>query len=406
MSILETPRGKKWLAQFDPLDLDAAVRLVTSLELVSGREIEEGLLLLLESLAARLTRPIALFATRELRKAELNKLPSRHYLGSIDDKKFHPTAVGPGHDVGSEGRTAQLIGNIGVCNRIFLDHPSLEQMAKRNVRHIVLLDDFIASGKRTASFLSHFYEHPTIKSWVSLKYVTFHAVAYSVAEPGLKRLRRTRPAVNLEFHRGCPTFHRQRWSNDERKAVSAICRKYAENLRAQDRRHPLGYRNSQALMVSEYGCPNNVPAIIWSRSPRWAALFPAATIPIDLRPEFELASEYQSISARLTRLGQRRLSQNPALATFDDTARKLVVFLSAVSRRFRRYMHLSIVTGLSVEECKSFRAQCLEWGLISSSNVLTDAGRAELARLRQNQPPFPAVDRRDEPYYPKSLRRS
>jgi hypothetical protein len=125
----------------------------------------------------------------------------------------------------------------------------------------------------------------------------------------------------------------------------------------------------------------------------------------DLLPEFMAPSEYQSISARLARLGQHRLSQIPDLASFDDTARKLVLFLGAVSRRFRRYIHLSIVTGLSVGECQILRAQCLQWGLISSDNVLTEAGRTELARLRNKRPPLPMVDRADEPYYPKSLRR-
>jgi hypothetical protein len=210
----------------------------------------------------------------------------------------------------------------------------------------------------------------------------------------------------VEFHRGCPTFDRQRWSDAERRAVSAICHKYAERVHPGDRRHALGYGNSQALIVLEYNCPNNVPAIIWSRSPRWSPLFPGRMVPSDLLPEFMAPSEYQSISARLARLGQNRLSQNPNLAGFDDTARKLVLFLSAVSRRFRRYIHLSMVTGLSVSECRVLRTQCLRWGLISSENVLTEAGRAELARLRSRRSPLPVVDSSDEPYYPKSLRRS
>lgn len=405
MSILDTRRGQEWLAQFDPLDIDAAIRLVTALELVPSREIEAALLHLLEGLATRLTLPIALFAARELGVGELRQLPGHHYLGSVDNKSFHPPAVGPGHDVGSEGRIAQLIGNLRVRNRVFLDHPSLTQMAKRKVRHIVLVDDFIASGKRISSFLAHLYEHPTVKSWVSLKYVAFSAVAYSATEAGSKRLQRCRPPLHVEFHRGCPTFDRQRWSDAERRAVSGICHKYAERVHVVDRPHALGYRNSQALMVLEYNCPNNVPAIVWSRSPRWSPLFPRRMIPTDLLPEFMAPSEYQSISARLVRLGQHRLSQNPDLIGFGDTARKLVLFLSAVSRRFRRYVHLSTVTGLSVSECRSLRTQCLQWGLISSENVLTEAGRTELARLRSKGPLFPPVDSSDEPYYPQSLRR-
>lgn len=406
MSILETQRGQDWLAQFDPLDLDAGIRLVTSLQLVSSHEIESGLLHLLEILATRVTLPIALFAAREVRVTELNQLPGRHYFGTIDDKAFHPPAVGPGHDVGSEGRAAQLIGNLGVRNRVFLDHPSLAQMAKRNVRHIVLVDDFVASGRRIASFLAHLYDHPTVKSWVSLKYLTFHAITYTATESGLKRLQRCRPPITVEFHQGCPTFDRQRWSDAERRATSAICHKYAERVHVADRRHALGYRNSQVLMVFEYSCPNNVPAIIWSRSPGWTPLFPRRMVPADLLPEFTTPSEYESISARLARLGQHRLSQNPDIAGFDDTARKLMLFLSAVSRRFRRYVHLSIVTGLSVNECQILRTQCLQWGLISSENVLTEAGRIELARLRIKRSAHPAVDTVDEPYYPTSLRRS
>jgi hypothetical protein len=163
VSLLESERGIRWLDQFTSTERGAAIELADSLDLVSHQQFETGL----ETTLARLVSDLgageyAAFAVRELRPAELIDLPGGNYLGSLDDKKFRPRAVGPG-GVGSEGRIAQLIRNLA-RQHIVLDHPSIRAMTTRKIRHIILVDDFIGSGDRVATFLSHICKHPTIRS--------------------------------------------------------------------------------------------------------------------------------------------------------------------------------------------------------------------------------------------------
>ena len=90
---------------------------------------------------------------------------------------------------GSEVRVANIIRNICRSDpEKFLNHPEIRSMREAKCRAIVFVDDFIGSGDRAREFLNGFWLKPTITSWLSLKYIEFHVVAYSGTEDGINRV--------------------------------------------------------------------------------------------------------------------------------------------------------------------------------------------------------------------------
>ncbi|WP_219605177.1 phosphoribosyltransferase-like protein, partial [Vibrio parahaemolyticus] len=59
---------------------------------------------------------------------------------------------------------------------------------------------------------------------------------------------------------------------EERQYAQSICTKYGSQLQKM---HPLGYQDSQLLVVFKDNCPNNSLPILWSSSnrPKWIPLF-------------------------------------------------------------------------------------------------------------------------------------
>lgn len=424
ISLIDTTRGKHWLNNFvHPAERDIASRLLSALELISNQLLEAGVRTVIEELAAKRIhkRPLALFAAREISTGELETLPGHNYFGClckdeghlcaadssscIKKRKYKPRAVGPGSNIGSEGRIAQLIGNLAEDRTRFLDHPSLDEMAQRRVDHIVIVDDFSGSGSRIAGFIDHIYAHRTIKSWISSRSVNLFAIAFSATASAQRRIEGLRPKTTLLMHRSCPTFIDVGWDAGEQAEVTQLCKSIGKLVHAEP--WALGYNDTKSLMVFEYGCPNNVPAMLWKSRGAYHAIFPRRQIPLDLLPAFAAPSKADNTNARLRRLRQPNLAKVAQLLQRD--ALSTTLFLAVVAKRARRsvrfYENVSVFSGLSIAECRLLRAKCLEWKLIDHRNHLTEAGYAALARLRkENQIQSREFDKTLRPYYPKALK--
>lgn len=59
-------------------------------------------------------------------------------------------------------------------------------------------------------------------------------------------------------------------SSGERLKANDLAFKFGERL---EKNHPLGYSNSQSLVVFERSCPNNTLPIIWKEKNKWVPLF-------------------------------------------------------------------------------------------------------------------------------------
>lgn len=145
---------------------------------------------------------------------------------------------------------------------------------------IVFIDDFAGSGNQFDKYYRTYIKPQilTNKKIVSLTYLTLFYL------PRAKSLiEKSNPEINIVGNEKHPVFLTDRSVFGSRKNMLPIrefCYSYGENLFAiYDRKtktfnkHPLGYDNSQALIVFAYNPPNNTLPIIWS-SKEWQPLFP------------------------------------------------------------------------------------------------------------------------------------
>ena len=160
-----------------------------------------------------------------------------------------------------------------------LNHPSIETMRSKNCRTIVLVDDFIGSGRRTWKFIQSFWRDRTLTSWRSLKYVQFIVVAYSGTDAGLRLVSKHKARAQVVIERGCPSFNQMPWRKQLINELTNVCKKYGK--KTCKKHMSLGYNSVMGAMVFEHGCPNNAPAILWAPSTDkkpWEALFPDRAI--------------------------------------------------------------------------------------------------------------------------------
>ena len=64
-------------------------------------------------------------------------------------------------------------------------------MRTKHVGRIVVVTDFVGSGKRVREMLEAFRAVATLRSWRSYGLIEFHVVAYSGTEVGLQLVRRS-----------------------------------------------------------------------------------------------------------------------------------------------------------------------------------------------------------------------
>lgn len=197
-------------------------------------------------------------------------MPKSFYFGA--DPKSCPSAVRPGKGVGSEGPVANLIRDLCTVNGAsqWLDHPSIHQMRSTRTKVIILVDDIIGSGSRIRTFLQGFFSHKTIRSWHSYGCFKTIVVSFAAHVEAVNRLSKSRLISQIRsevsIRRGSPE-----WSSSDRKAIEALCIKYAEF--SGKRGIPFGYKDVFTCLAFDYKCPNTAPAIIWAGSNEWRALF-------------------------------------------------------------------------------------------------------------------------------------
>ncbi|MBL29066.1 MAG: hypothetical protein CMM50_16150 [Rhodospirillaceae bacterium] len=402
-ALLYTERGKDWLAQFDAADQEAARKLVTSLTLVSHSGFERVTQQALEDASAENEHPIGFFAVREAD-------PTRSYFDQfVDPDSGKVNALVSGSDHGSEARAASGIRNY--CKTApdrLLNHPALDEMRKMRCRTVVLVDDFIGSGKRTSEFIDALWTDPTFVSWLSLHYVRIVVVAYSGTEKGIKRVERHKAKPALVIERDCPNIKVMPWRQSLRDAVIDVCKRYAR--RTCKNWFWDGFGHELTTLVFEHGCPNNVPAILWApataKTP-WAPLFPNRVIMAGEKSVFPPEIDRGDALVTLLDVGQDKLASSGQLTRRGVNGELILLVLALIAKGQRRQCTLSFATGLNRQTCAEIMQRCVKWGFLTPSFRLTDRGRAELAAAREQGKVYAGVlDRGDANYFPQQLRRA
>lgn len=404
-SLSTTPLGTRWLESFDDVDERAtAALLIDEVLLVSRNDLIRSLRQVIETILTERDAamcPIALFAEREVPK--INKVIQPLFPNSASGRAtgpgVPPIVVDPSiQEIGSEGLIANLITDFARHHgRDVLSHPGPDRMRAERVRHIVIVTDFIGSGKRVWEMLEAFRAVATLRSWRSYKLLTFNVVAYSGTDGGLSTIRSNQLKPVISTVVGCPTLFNM-FAGAHRSRVLALCHRYP-----REHRYPTGFLNGGALIAFAHGMPNNAPPILHSATRGWTPLFPGRST---AGAELSFPSEArETLAKRMTRLLRIR-NANAYLA--DATGNRWIttmMVLKAIEAGARSESAVSARSGLPlsrIEEILSY-TRIARW--TSGRNTLTTLGRLELARLHRRRRRTPALPKPGSPfYYPTQLR--
>lgn len=403
-NLLFTDRGKKWLEQFELKDKETAERMVSSLTLISHSEFSRAVQRLLEIEANKYSESIAFYSVRELSRDK------DFFEQTCDNETGEVQSLSSGSNHGSEAIITNLIRNF--CNtdrNRLLNHPNLDQMRSAKCRTIVYVDDFIGSGNRMCNFLRAFWDHPSIRSWYSFKYIKFVVVAYSGTDAGIKNVEnhKTKPAVIYERH--CPSFRDMPWRPKYKTEMIDFFREYGK--KTSKKQNPFGYGSTMTSIVFEHGCPNNVPPILWApdheKAP-WVALFPRRSVLSAEKSAFPPEITHRDSRVTLLGIGQKKIAISGALFRRGETGEMILLILALIAQGQRKQATLSYATGLNKEMCAKIIDKCIKWGLITQTKRLTEAGNSELQAAKKfgKNSKLKLPDWGEDYYYPKLLRGS
>jgi len=239
--LANTTTGRHWLAQFRGEDRPAAAAMLNALLLLNEEQVASTILSLLQGLAAERSgrrRRVALYAEREFpeRNAfEVRSIPDasgvvrRRAVG-----RAGPAAVKPVRGstrVGSEGSVAFIISQaVAAWPSIYANQPGPDRIrsARNPIGALVIVTDFVGSGTRINTILDKFWNVPSVRAWVSRRWVEFMIVAAAGTSAGMASVRahRLKPRV-LVGHRGADNVNAERGFNagDEFNLTTKKCRR-------------------------------------------------------------------------------------------------------------------------------------------------------------------------------------
>jgi hypothetical protein len=399
--LADTARGQRWLTNFTLSERATASLLLNSLELVGQDALRDGLLDLISGLPGRLPTPIALVPVRA-------PAPGQAYFPPGRDTR--PRLLLPQSFPGSEALIANILTGArraGGSPNPFVASPSLANMRAAQCGSILLVDDFSGSGEQIVKFWRGFKAHPTLRSWLSYRRITYHVAVFAATQTAHKRLARTFGIDRVHIHQMCPTIYSPGWAEDDRQAVIELCEQYRSEALATP---ALGHAGTGGLLALSHSAPNNLPVILWQQyragHPGWQPFFVDKGVPNDIRPLFALTDDERRRASALRRLGQPKLEDVDWTQLASSDAQNMMLVLAAVARRPRDRHVVAEFTGLSLPVARNAINLCIALQLVDRSLHLTDRGRAEIRHAKTVKLPVDefVLIGSTEPYYPRKLR--
>jgi hypothetical protein len=406
----QSETGNAWLAQFRSADdMKAAGKLLDAMLLLNDNDVADAIRDGIDELANDWQgrgRSLALYAEREFDSGEA--------YGSLDvpdaTGRIRRRAVGYSGPVkptrgkmrvGSEGTVAYLISQlVERWPKVLKNHPGPKGIRAKSspVGAIVIVTDLIGSGTRANKMLDKFWKVPSVKSWVSGKWIEFIVIAAAGTPEGIATVKshHVRPTVIAEqIVPTIGTWKDQALADEWRQLIAGYGPSQGRGGVARG-----GYADNAALVALSSRIPNNTPAIIHqSDGSSWRALYEGPA-PADLRPHFRMRDEPEQVKQAAEAIG---VELAPDLSANDA---KLVVVLSAPLSLLRRQNIVAIAaaTTLSRSEVERIILQAVADGLLTPKWQLTEAGQEILKANRRGDRRKSTIATNSKPYYPQKLR--
>jgi hypothetical protein len=403
------PTARSWLTQFDATDRPAASTMLDAMLLLNEEQVSAALRSQLYALADTRhgrRRRIALYAEREFGGApalNVQLIPdANHRLRRRSIGRKGPAPVKPvrgGGRVGSEGLVAFVISQAHETKpRSFMNHPGPDLLRGKTspAGSIGVVTDFIGSGSRVREMLDAFWAVPSIRSWVSRKWIDFKVIAAAATVDGVKSVKRHRVRPHVLFQYVTPTIVSYPDQQKSEKWLGLIEQYGPDAGRGASR---YGFGGSAALVAFNYRLPNNTPALVHCTHGGWWALYDGAA-PADLRSAFGLRAPEDFIGQAAEDTGIVISNDLPP----EDAALVLILSLLRGPWRAGNEVALAERTGMAVPDVMDVLARAQKGGFVNGSGRLSDAGQAFLAAGQRSERKRPLVATNPEPYYPLVLR--
>ncbi|QQM32354.1 hypothetical protein JET14_09565 [Martelella lutilitoris] len=404
------------MSNFDTADRVAARSLLDSLLLLNRDEVSELIqeqLLTLASERSGKRKSVALYAEREFQEKQLFtteqiKLPNGLTRERAIGKKGPPSVqpIRGGRRVGSEGLISSLISQaVKKHSGIFINTPGPDRFRSKHnpISTIAIVTDFIGSGNRVLSMLDKLWNLRTIRSWHSTKLIDFVVIAAAATSDGAAvvgshithpdvRVGRTVPTLSSsKFDRHCSDWEE-------------LLGKFAEDH--PDDEYVWGYEHSAAMVLFNYGIPNNAPSILWKAIGAIKPLY-IGNAPAELSPLFWSGSKREQVERAAQERGHELDS------TIDVKEQMILLVLQELRGRFthkkqldKKVRELSERLSLPANDIVEALSVAYLKNLIEANGRLTDKGYDELRAQSISRERDIVVPTTKKPYYPIALRAS
>jgi hypothetical protein len=390
MTLDEFELGKAWLDQFPFVEREVGRQLLRSLRLVSNTQFETAVSNKLIELFGELSSEnFALFSVVETPADEDPAEAPRRVAGSSADRVKH------------------MNENLGrIYGPRVQAHPTVRSMRAQRMKNVVLVEDFIGTGRRMGSYLRDVMDS-TLKSWISYKWTKLWIVCYGGLEAGVRNV--LHKGYGLDDDRVRFATVAQRPGQFLSPLMVKFCKKYAE--RTWRSRMPYGFGNGAVGMIFEHSCPNNAPVVLWSEGPKFTPLFPKQGIPVDLKRAFS-QEDVNRPAQVLWEMSQYRLAiamlHEPDLERHQGSQWRLLLMLGLASRSRWEDSRIASVLGIPVGDVAQQRFEAYRLNMLDTqTHSLTEFGRGLLERVRasagnQRKPARRKQRALTEIYYPVS----
>ena len=394
----DTERGAAWLSNFpEGADRNLALDLLNSLSIIAWSDARAALNDLVERTLADLNGPtwmLPVMAAEDI----LERLSEPKGFTIVPFENYSP-----GSGISSLPGSEAAIGNLV---RAFMDRPgvlepqaTLKELESARVRTVLLVTDFIGTGKQVLDYIDMLRRSGTIKSWQSFGWVKFVVVAYATSATAEQRLLDSGHVSDVQFVTTEPTLSTLPWPVAKAAQAIALCRRYPPG------RGGLGYKSHGGLFIIQESVPNTIPEMFTDDSVGWTPLLGSRRMPPDLR------EEVRSVHSPTVRFEQvaKDFSQVRLAEAMDRQMRyenkQVLTLIALCINRNGSIARVESALGVNRAEAERLVAYCIKSGWLDDSLRSTALGRFELeAGKRKPRRVKPISPPESDPYYPLSLR--
>ena len=271
-----------------------------------------------------------------------------------------------------------------------LDHVvKLKQQRIKDGDILVLLDDIIGSGRSLSTFYRVNIKHQLVREGFALNIYAV-CVAYMIESVDfLEKEIAGIQIIGTGYNKAFVTPGSVFGYRPKMLPVRQFCYEYGKPLfilhdydKKADIPHPLGYDNSQALIVFAHAVPNNTLPIIWSSKGKWFPLYPRSG-----QGKISEIKDFQQDNYYWLNLAYQLKILDETLKGSYVYTNKLNLGLIAVIRLKRQksgHQRIFQVMGISANELEEIVRAGREKGIFDRNDELTTKGLSYYEEISKN----------------------